>query len=332
MDCARLNLTLAFVALAGVVSGALANTSLPLREAAWLSESGLAEALSSEPAFDRAALLDGAAQTSLALQYQSPAALRRDLLAGEMVFRAPLLLGGQAAKAGLTCHSCHVNGRGNPAFQFPAISGADGTADTTHSFFSETLGNDIFDPATIPDLTQNGKIDHDPASRDLERFIATIVIGEFSGESVTEETLRPLTTFVRALRLVPPDDTSLRTPRTLASDLQTARIALSEAEHRIAIGQTQLAQLLVSSAQERLRSIHARLSSDVHEAEQEWLASQSAVLTGARHILAQPGGEQSLASAKLESARMAINKAEQFDWNEALSLYNPTVLADQLGQ
>jgi len=332
LDRAGLNLTLAFVALAGVVSAALASTSLSLREAAWLSERGLAEALLSEPAFDRVALLEGAAQTSLAEQYQSADALRRDLLAGEMVFRAPLLLGGQAAKAGLTCHSCHVNGRGNPAFQFPAISGADGTADTTHNFFSETLGNDTFDPVAIPDLTVGGKIDHDPASRDLERFIATIVIGEFSGQSVSEETLRPLTTFVRALRLAPPDNASLRTPRTLASDLQTARIALSEAEHRIALGETQLAQRLVSSAQERLRSIHARLISGVHKAEREWLTSQSKVLTSARRILALAGSDPSLASAKLESVLVAMEDAEQFDWNEALSLYNPSVLADQLGQ
>ena len=55
---------------------------------------------------------------------------------GALLFESPTLLGGQAAKAGLSCAACHRNGRGNPVFVFPGISGPPGTADVTHGLFS----------------------------------------------------------------------------------------------------------------------------------------------------------------------------------------------------
>jgi len=65
---------------------------------------------------------------------------RRSTEIGRLSFRAPLLLGGQAARVGLSCSSCHRNGRGNPDFHFPGISGAPGTADVTASLLSSHRG------------------------------------------------------------------------------------------------------------------------------------------------------------------------------------------------
>src|SRR5207237_7778539 len=55
---------------------------------------------------------------------------------GRAAFRTPVLLGGQAARAGITCETCHRSGRANPDFQFPGASGDPGTADVTLSLFS----------------------------------------------------------------------------------------------------------------------------------------------------------------------------------------------------
>jgi tetratricopeptide (TPR) repeat protein len=48
---------------------------------------------------------------------------RRSVAIGRIAFRAPLLLGGQAARAGMSCATCHRNGRGNPDFLFPGPVG-----------------------------------------------------------------------------------------------------------------------------------------------------------------------------------------------------------------
>ena len=63
---------------------------------------------------------------------------------GRAAFRSPLLLGGQASRAGLSCESCHLAGRDNPRFHFAGLSGAPGTADVTASLFSSHRGDGVW--------------------------------------------------------------------------------------------------------------------------------------------------------------------------------------------
>ena len=74
------------------------------------------------------------------------------LTLGRIAFESPALLGGAAARMGLSCSSCHINGRGNADFFIAGVSGAPGTADVTSSLFSKVRGNDALDPVPIPDL------------------------------------------------------------------------------------------------------------------------------------------------------------------------------------
>jgi len=185
---------------------------------------------------------------------------------GEALFKTPLLLGGQAAKAGISCHSCHVNGRGNPHFRFPAISGAPGTADTTHSFFSKTLGNGVFDPVPIPDLARAGKVPHDPATRALEGFIGTIVVEEFSGSAPMNGVIEPLAIFVRALQLTGEAAPGTPQPRLATRDLADAAMMIGQARRQWSGGNGALARLLLAGARERLSVIHARLIPGEHDA------------------------------------------------------------------
>lgn len=125
--------------------------------------------------------------------------------AGQALFNTPALLGGQAAKAGLNCASCHVNGRNNPHFFVKGLSGQPGTADVTTAFFSMARANAVQDPVKIPDLAQPGKISRAPGDPALERFIRTLVVDEFSGKEPSAATLSALATYVRAIVPCPED-------------------------------------------------------------------------------------------------------------------------------
>ena len=121
---------------------------------------------------------------------------------GRAAFRSPLTLGGQAARAGISCETCHRNGRSNALFQFPGVSGAPGTADVTSSLFSSHRGNGVADPKPIPDLGAPRsvlKVSQDPASAALETFIHGLVTEEFDGPEPSPAILAGLAAYVRAI-------------------------------------------------------------------------------------------------------------------------------------
>src|SRR4029077_12468694 len=117
---------------------AAAAAKLPILSGFWLAPAQRLEALSSRPAECAHVPEDAVARQSFEI--------------GRAAFRAPLLIGGQAARAELACESCHSNGHRNTAFFFPGLSNAPGTADVTSSIMSSHRGNGIFDPRPIPDL------------------------------------------------------------------------------------------------------------------------------------------------------------------------------------
>ena len=131
------------------------------------------------------------------LSAPTDAAVRR----GELLFNSPLLLGGQAAKAGLSCAACHRNGRGNPDFVFAGISGAPGTADVTSGLFSKVRADQVFNPVTIPDLAApDGRVlvDRDQEG-ELEAFLSAQITEEFSGAEPDERVIADLSAYLRSL-------------------------------------------------------------------------------------------------------------------------------------
>jgi hypothetical protein len=162
---------------------------LPIREARWVAPDRLYAVLAHEPAECLVRPADPAAQRAVAV--------------GRAAFRAPLLLGGQAARAGMSCASCHRNGRGNPDFLFPGLSAGPGTADVTSSLMSAHRGDGRANPVPIPDLGGPRallKISRDPRDAALERFIRGLVVEEFDGPAPAAEVLAGLAAYVRALR------------------------------------------------------------------------------------------------------------------------------------
>ncbi|HEX7887443.1 MAG TPA: hypothetical protein VF474_15820, partial [Phenylobacterium sp.] len=137
-----------------------------------------------------------ASQPTECLKAPADPALARSVEIGRAAFRTPLLLGGQAARAGLSCESCHLAGRSNPDFQFPGASGAPGTADVTLSLFSSHRGNGVHDPKPIPDLS--GPRDKlKVAAQDLAPFIRGLVVEEFDGHEPPAAVLQGLADPVR---------------------------------------------------------------------------------------------------------------------------------------
>lgn len=127
--------------------------------------------------------------------------IARDVRLGEMVFNSPALLGRQAEKMGLSCGSCHRNGRGNRDFQFEAISGAPGTADVTSGLFSADRADNQFNPVPIPDLaTKDGRDQVDRTDRAaLAVFVRGQIEEEFSGDRPADEVFEPLLTYLQAI-------------------------------------------------------------------------------------------------------------------------------------
>lgn len=175
---------------------------------------------------------------------------------GRAAFRTPLLLGGQAARAGLACESCHRNGHDNPDFLFPGASGGPGTADVTLSLFSSHRGDGVFNPRPIPDLS-GPRAALKVAPGDRPAFIHGLITQEFDGPEPPPAVLAGLVAYVDALD--PGACAAVaRTPIAVAGLMDDARRAIRAARLMALDGDARTARLLVGAARGRLFLIDER--------------------------------------------------------------------------
>ena len=261
------------------------------------------------------------------LRVPADPALAARVEVGRAAFRTSVLLGGQAARAGINCETCHRAGRDNPDFHFPGVSGAPGTADVTNSLFSTHRGNGVDDPRPIPDLggpKAKLKVSQVPADKKLEPFIHGLITEEFDGPEPTPAVLDGLAAYVRAL-----DPGVCRGRPRLSLDvallMADARRAMKAAETQAASGDAATAVVMVASARSRLGLIDERYGAPA-------LATQRTALRAADQKLAEaqaalraraPDAPQRLAdwladARPLEAALRA---------KEPQSLFNPARLA-----
>lgn len=176
---------------------------------------------------------------------------------GRAVFAAPLLLGGQAARSGVSCAACHVGGRGNVHFVFPGVSGMPGTADVTSSLFSSHRGDGIVNPKPIPDLAADTpKISHDPASPALRTFLRGLIVEEFDGLEPPARILDGLAAYVRALR----SDCGGTEQRGVTDEAEDAIAAVMAARGALAAKDPASAHLLIGAARSALGRIDERFT------------------------------------------------------------------------
>lgn len=235
---------------AALVCAAASPALLPLRDSRWLQSPNLLADLTHQPSECRA--------------HFSDEKLERSAEIGRVAFSDPLLLGGQAARAGLSCAACHRNGRTNANFHFPGLSGAPGTADVTSSIMSSHRGDGIFNPRPIPDLAGDPaklKVSRDPSRDDLTKFIHGLITQEFDGAEPPKAVLDGVVAYVRSLS---PANClgSKTTPITLAGLLDDVEKAVLLARREFADGDPATGRLLLGAARSTLGRIDERFEVD----------------------------------------------------------------------
>jgi len=267
-----------FLSAAALAVAALttAATELPLLAARWLPPDRQVQALLTVP--------------TECLTLPANVDLAQRIAIGRAAFRTPLLLGGQGARAGLSCNSCHRNGRGNPDFHFPGLSGAPGTADVTSSLMSSQRGDRIDNPVAIPDLSAAPatlKVSKAVDDLALERFISGLIEAEFDGPKPSPLVLASVSDYVRALT---PDacPAAASRPIRLADHLADARAAMQATLFAQAAADPAATRLMLASARTALGLIDERYAGAdlaaardaVRTADRELAAIQAAVDSG----------------------------------------------------
>lgn len=270
------------------------------------------------PGAERAALLR---QPAACLD---PAADPGEVAYGRALFNAPQLLGGQAARAGISCASCHANGRRTAAFFLDGVSSEPGTADVSASFFNIVRANKQFDPQPIPDLAAPGKVSRDPAGQELEHFTRGLIVEEFAGREPAPTGLAAIAAYLRALR---PCADERDQPRGLTGDLTLLRETIDAAARRADLGDDAGAALLSSAARFRLGLIEERYPGTGFVREREQLLAASRAL--------QPVGEAKAPGATaLRSwlARFERDAVPRLVRGERRSLYDARRIASWLAE
>jgi hypothetical protein len=177
---------------------------------------------------------------------------------GRALFRSPYVLGGPAARVGLSCEACHAGGRVNARFLLPELSGAAGTADVTSEWSSKTRGDGVRNPVPIPDLSGVSRKSTFGAARDpsLDHFVQGVIVEEFQGPPPSAAAIAGLSAYLRALD--PAACTQSRRLR-LADLADDVRRALAAARAHAAAGDADTSRALRLAAQDRIAQIAVRL-------------------------------------------------------------------------
>ncbi|WP_438727657.1 hypothetical protein ACR9YC_11155 [Parasphingorhabdus sp. DH2-15] len=288
-----------------------ANSALPLRSMQWL-KTGDADV----------SIVDAVNYTP---EICLPAAATTLTLEGEILFRTPRLLGGQAAKARLSCQSCHINGADNPAFHFPNASSAPGTADVSNSFFSAKGGNGKFDPVPIPDLSASGKIARDKPG-ELEAFLANLIVTEFAGDTPDAIVVDALSSYVRSLGMCGENMVGRRTD--LATDLMLVKNAALFADKRLSSDDVAIGHMLIAGGRDILGLIYERYAGGQFTAERQQLVRLSVDL---QQIARTPDNNArarlvEIWHAQFEQLSAALQKSQ------SKSLYSPEMLQKRIDE
>jgi hypothetical protein len=152
------------------------------------------------PDADLVSVLQSARGECLALPDDPEA--RMSVLTGRAAFRSSTLMGGHAARRGLSCNSCHRNGHGNPDFFIEALSDQPGQVDVTNGVFSSHRDDSTFNPVPIPTLVNAGsKPEFGTVIRTetLRAFISGILNEEFDARPPPTIVFEGLAAYIESL-------------------------------------------------------------------------------------------------------------------------------------
>lgn len=201
---------------------------------------------------------------------------------GRAAFRTPLLFGGTAARAGLSCNSCHRDGRDNPEFFLDGLSGAPGTADVTSSIFSKTREDGVFNPVAIPtlvDVVAKSSFGTVAPHGSIEDFVQSAVDEEFGGEP-PPGVVAAVAAYISQLDSRHCPSKPLKASFGLA--MHDARRTLFAAHEALRRNDADTADFLFAAAREVLGRVHRRFSLAGLESEQAALAALSSKIATLR--------------------------------------------------
>lgn len=303
------------VACMGMASAGPA-ASPPVRAARWVA-----------PSEDAVTALTSRPVECLAKPHTAEAAYEVEV--GRAAFRTPLLLGGQASRAGLACESCHTNGRVNRSFFFPGLSGAPGTADVTSSLFSSHLDDGVDNPKPIPDLGGDKarlKIPQTVGTPELPHFIHGLITEEFDGAEPPPGVLSGLAAYVRALSPSACPAGAIE-PVRVGQPISDARRAVNTAISALDRDDDQTAVLMIEAARTQLSLIDERYGAFPRDRNGLRVAALdlSAAIADVR-----PGRASRARTALIAWLARAPIWIVPVESDEGASLYNPSVLRQSL--
>ena len=246
---------------------------------------------------------------------------------GRVAFRTPELLGGQAARVGLSCNACHINGRNNTTFHIDGVSGLPGTVDVTTAVFSKVRGDGIFNPRPIPSLVGTAfeaAYGHDAKVTSLSEFVHGVAVEEFQGDEPAPQLFDALMAYVRALdpAACPNSQEQAITLRSAISDIDRGAAALDATLDR---GDKGVGRMLVLG----LRSMLGRLNERYANAGLEKASVQIvAASRGLEAVWAGGRGDLKSRHKALADWRKGLDHlAAELAALESKSLFNPAVIA-----
>lgn len=174
---------------------------------------------------------------------------------GRALFRSPALLGGPAARAGLSCNACHSDGGANARFLLPELTDRPGHADVTSEWASKVRGDGALNPLPIPDLANVSRHQTFGHLREpsLDVFVRSVIVDEFQGEPPPPQAFEGMMAYLRALRLdaCPAAEGAI----TLASAADDVRRTVDAAES----ADRETSRLLLLAGQDAIGRIVERL-------------------------------------------------------------------------
>lgn len=177
---------------------------------------------------------------------------------GEIAFNSPFLLGGQAAKQGISCAACHRNGRGNPDFFFAGLSDAAGRVDVSQAFFGPAREDHRDNPVKIPDLAlpEGQKMVDRADDQALTAFLTSQIIDEFHACAPGQTVLDGLKAYLRSI------DTANCAPDAVQKVRMEGFLALGLDAYRTSFAVDNAADraFFRDSARHFLRKTHDRLA------------------------------------------------------------------------
>jgi hypothetical protein len=125
---------------------------------------------------------------------------------GDMAFGSPLILGGAARKAGISCETCHINATTNAKLFIPGLSSRAGNFDTAGALFNPKANHGVLDPVTVPSLRGTRYLapyGHNGRTASLRDFVRNAIVNEFAGPEPSPAILDAIVTYLQDIDFLP---------------------------------------------------------------------------------------------------------------------------------